>query len=853
MDNTINVLFIEDNPPDIRLVHELLKEAKQDQFLLVNKGTLSVSLDMLAKQPFDVILLDLGLPDSQGIDTFREINKIAFNIPIIILTGLQDETIAVKTIAEGAQDYLIKGKFDGNTLARSIRYAVERKHNENVIYEYAEIIQSSHEAIFSLTLDGIIRRWSHTAETIYHYTADEIIGKSFLILISTKDKKSIESLLQAIKSGDSFSQYEINLLDKDGHLVNSLMSIAPIKNKFGSIIGIAVLTQDVTQYKQTEQKLAMQLRLEAALSEASSVYDVTHSILKSICEILEFQIGEIWTIVPEENVIRCASIWKAYSLPGELQQERNQLSFKCNEGIPGNIWASKRPYWTTNLGQDRVMKHGESLLKVGINCCFGFPIIFDEKILGAILLFGKNFEEPDVRFMIQFEIIGKQIGTFFKRQYVEKELLYLTRHDKLTGLANRLVTEGILSDAIEQAKIHQTMVAFLYIDLDQFKNLNDTFGHGNGDIILQEVAQRLKNVTRKIDLVARFSSDEFAIVLPEITTKTYIDSCAQKILDIITLPFTIEKDKFYLTASIGISIYPYDGIDAHSLIKSADLTMYLAKKMGRNSYQYSSLELIEMEQKKVLLGAKLHQALERNEFILYYQPIVNVQTNKLVSVEALLRWKTADGVMVPPAEFIPLLEESDLILAIGEWVLETACKQIKKWHQFGLQNVAINISVHQLNAKFIKKIETTLDKTELSHDLLSLEITESLLMSKTKPILDAIKSLNEMGIYLSIDDFGTGFSSFSYLKNFRINVLKIDQSFITDVHKNKDSASIVNAIIAMAHALNIKTIAEGVETKKQLHFLQKAGCDEYQGYYYSEPLPPDELIKLLKTTFDSNT
>lgn len=841
----LNILFVEDNPPDIRLVHELLKETKKNQFVVVNQQLLSASLNSLNKQSFDVILLDLGLPDSQGIDTFREINKIAFNTPIIILTGLQDESIAVEMIAEGAQDYLIKGTFDGNMLARSIGYAIERKHNENAIHEYAEIIQSANEAIFSLNLEGIIRRWNHAAETIYRYTADEIIGKSFLILVPTEDNERVANLLNLIESGDSISKYEINLLDKDGHRVNSLMTIAPIKNKLGSINGAVVLAQDFTKFKQSEQQSALQFRIEAELSESSGIPDVLHNILKTVCEILEFQIGEVWVLAPEDTVLRCASSWKSYYLPDELTQVSDKLTFQYNEGIPGNVWASKHPYWTTNLSQDKIVTRRESLVESGINCCFGFPIMFDEDILGVILLFGRNFEEPDIRFMLQFEIIGKQIGSFFKRQHIEKELLYLTRHDKLTGLANRFVTEGILSDAIDQAKIHQTMVAFLYVDLDQFKNIDDTFGHDKGDLLLQEMAGRLKSISRKIDLIARFSGDEFAIVLPDIKTKKFVDSYAQKILDIIALPFTIDKNEFYLTATIGISIYPYDGIDVGSLFRAADLTMYQSKKTGRNSYQYSSMELTKMEQKNVMMGAKLHQALQKNEFTLYYQPIVNVQTNKLVSVEALLRWKTTNGEIIPPSVFIPLLEQSDLILVVGEWVLQTACEQIKEWHQLGLQSVAVNLSVHQLNAQFIKKIKHILDVVGLSPTQLLLEVTESVLMTRTKERLDILDSLTTMGINISIDDFGTGYSSFAYLKDFSIQVLKIDQSFIADVRKNKNSASIVNAIIAMAHALNIKIIAEGVETKKQLHFLQEAGCDEYQGYYYSEPLPPDELIKLL--------
>jgi diguanylate cyclase (GGDEF)-like protein/PAS domain S-box-containing protein len=846
MDTPLNLLFIEKSPVEAHVVQALLQKSALKHLNITHATSLSMSIDMLNTRPFDIILLVLESPDSQPVDTFEEIKKNAANTPIIILTELSNEAVAIKAVREGAQNYFIKGTFDGNRLARSISGSIEKKQNENTLYEYANIIENANEAIFSLTNGGIIKHWNHAAEAIYHYSKNELIDQPFSRLVPADDQDLLMHILNMIKSGESITQYEINLLDKYDNKIISLINVSPIKTKGGAITGITIFAQDLTERKQMEQLSAIQLRVEAALTEPAGLHEAPFNILKTICEILEFQIGEIWLIDSAEKALRCVSVWKKLSVTTSLSLATNQTIFHYNEGIPGAIWANKQSVWISSLKNDDVHTNKESLIKMGVNCSFGFPIMFNDEVLGVLIFFGQNLEQPDIRFKILFEVIGKRIGALFKRLHLETELLYLTRHDKLTGLANRYVTESVLNNALKQAEIKKTMVAFLYIDLDHFQNINDTLGYEKGDLLLLEVTQRLKKLARDIDLVARFGSDEFAIVVPDIKNKKKIDSFARDILNTIALPFLIDKKEFFLTASIGISIYPDDGLDVNSLMRAADLTMHQSKQTNINRYQYSSPELGEIEYKKTIMEAKLHRALQNNEFILYYQPIVTIQTNKITGVEALIRWKTSDGTIIPPMEFIPLLEHSGLIIPVGEWVLQTACKQIKEWQQLGLQTVAVNISVRQLNTQLVKNIKNILDETGLASNNLIIEVTESMLMAETKEILNNINALNIMGVRISIDDFGTGYSSFSYLNRLNINILKIDKSFISDVHKNKNSGAIVNAIILMAHALNIKTIAEGVETKKSLSFLKDKGCDEYQGYYFSKPLPPDELIKLLQ-------
>ncbi|KTD43678.1 bifunctional diguanylate cyclase/phosphodiesterase [Legionella quateirensis] len=425
--------------------------------------------------------------------------------------------------------------------------------------------------------------------------------------------------------------------------------------------------------------------------------------------------------------------------------------------------------------------------------------------------------------------------------------VYIAQHDSLTNLPNKIMAKIFLYNAIKHANNTNSMVAVIDLDLDNFKRINNTIGHLKADLLIKKVGRRLQKVTRtNIDLVARFGGNAFYIIVPLIKTKDEVTAATEKIRKTITKPLSIDKKEFYLTASIGISLYPFDGVEVNTLLEQADFAMYQAKNAGRNNIQFALQELRDLEKKKGEMEVEMHHAIENNQFILYYQPIVSTKTHNIVGVEALIRWINDKGDMINPEEFVPIAERSDLIISMGEWVLKTASKQFKEWQHYGLQTMAINISVHQLSDHLLELTKNILKQLELAEGSLIFEITETVLMQQTDVMLRFNKILTEMGVRVSIDDFGTGYSSFTYLNKFNISNLKLDVSFIKDVNNDKRKAAIVKAILQMAHTLNIKTIAEGIETKAEFEFLKENECDECQGFYFSKPLPPHELEKLLQ-------
>mgnify|MGYP002713154956 CR=1 FL=1 len=422
--------------------------------------------------------------------------------------------------------------------------------------------------------------------------------------------------------------------------------------------------------------------------------------------------------------------------------------------------------------------------------------------------------------------------------------------DALTGLANRTLFMDRLDRALTYAKRDEHLLALLYIDLDRFKDVNDTRGHARGDELLQQVAQRLQQCVRDMDTVSRLGGDEFTVILPVIREKSSAAMVARNILEELSRPFQLGGRENYLTASIGITVYPDDGADSGELLRKADTAMYQAKAGGRNSFRYFSVEMTQQAELRVRLESELRQALEREEFELHYQPVHRLSDSQLVGAEALIRWHAPERGLVPPDEFIPLAEESGLILPIGKWVIRQAFADMARLDKIGtrLSELAVNISTTQFREKtFAAQLIEFLGKHPHMKQRLCIEITERVFMDEhSEPVLQ-LEMLHQEGVRISIDDFGTGYSALGYLKRFPVDNIKIDRSFVSDVNKDGEDASLCEAIISIAHHLGMKVVAEGIEEREQWDFLRQKGCDFAQGYYMGKPMPVNVFIDYMKS------
>ena len=458
---------------------------------------------------------------------------------------------------------------------------------------------------------------------------------------------------------------------------------------------------------------------------------------------------------------------------------------------------------------------------------------------------GEPLFDPDGSFK-GYRGTGKDIT---ERKQAEARIQHMAHHDVLTDLPNRALLQDRLTQAIAYAERHGQPVWVVFIDLDRFKFVNDSLGHKAGDALLNAIALRLRSATRETDTVARLGGDEFVLVLPARSDEPMAGGILQRIMDSIAQPLAIAEQTFYLGCSMGVATYPVDGSSAEKLIEHADLAMYRAKEMGRNNFQFYTAAMNAGVLERLRIESALRSALERREFVLHYQPQVDLQSGRVVGMEALIRWQHPELGMVSPLRFISLAEETGLIVPIGAWVLRTACAQNQAWQQAGLGplRIAVNLSARQFaQPDLAQSIAAALAETGLAPQYLDIELTESLVMTDVERTIEVLRELKALGLQLSIDDFGTGYSSLSYLQRFPIDVLKIDQSFVSDITQQTDDALIVMSIIALAHNLKLHVIAEGVETQEQLDYLQQHGCDEMQGYLFSRPLPAAEFEQLLR-------
>ncbi len=438
-----------------------------------------------------------------------------------------------------------------------------------------------------------------------------------------------------------------------------------------------------------------------------------------------------------------------------------------------------------------------------------------------------------------------------ERKKAEERLMHLANFDTLTGLPNRMLFHDRLEHALAKASRNSRLVALLFLDLDRFKTINDSLGHSAGDELLKSVASRLLSNAREEDTVARLGGDEFTIILEGIGGGEDASTVARKVLDVMGQPFDLDGHEVFVTTSVGIAIYPLDGDNSDDLLKNADTAMYRAKEQGRNSYRFYTADMNAKAVEHLIMESSMRHALDRNEFELHYQPQVDLHSRELTGFEALLRWRHPELGLLYPNQFMPLAEDTGLIVSIGEWALNHACADLAAWNRQGLPNVrvAVNLSGRQFREeKLVDTVANALRASGLDSNLLEIEITESYLLEDIESAISTLDRLNELGIEISMDDFGTGYSSLSFLKRFPVDSVKIDQSFVRDISTDPDDATIAEAIIVLAKSLRLRVMAEGVENDDQLYFLRTRGCDQGQGFIFSGPIPADKVLDWFQAT-----
>jgi diguanylate cyclase (GGDEF)-like protein len=508
-----------------------------------------------------------------------------------------------------------------------------------------------------------------------------------------------------------------------------------------------------------------------------------------------------------------------------------------------------RPY--LRKGLDSLMERGRPL---SIDCQTATA---DEEDKHFIHLEAEEHRDVSGR----ITLVSGTIQDITSRKLAEEKIRYLAYYDSLTGLPNRVLFKEHLRRALTASEQHKRQFAILLLDLDRFKGINDSLGHDAGDLLLQQVADRLRLRVRPYDtvsrdseeqrasLIARLGGDEFTILLEGITNPEAAARVARRVIEALEAPFELNGNEVFISCSIGISIYPHDGTDLDILVKNADVAMYCAKDLGSSTFQFYTQEMNSASLQRLILETHLRKAFEKEEFFLHYQPQVDCVTNRIIGLEALVRWNNPELGLVSPGSFIPLAEDTGLIISLDRWVLATVCKQLEAWRAAGipLVRVAVNLSArHFLKANLNETIQQVRSRGAAAHNHLGLEITEGMLMKNAEEVVSVLGMLQETGVSISIDDFGTGYSSLSYLTRLPFHTLKIDRSFVSQIGDNEESASVVTAIIALAHSLNKEVVAEGVETAAQLQFLRENGCRVIQGYLFSRPLPEDKIREMLR-------
>jgi diguanylate cyclase (GGDEF)-like protein/PAS domain S-box-containing protein len=678
---------------------------------------------------------------------------------------------------------------------------------------------------------------------------EQLLGKSdFDITGHDAAQQIVEDDRYIIQSGKPLIDFEELLSSATGAKTWVSTNKVPLRDEHDHIVGLVGLCRNITDRKRTELLRAEEGRILEMIATNCPLAKVLETLTLTVEARLDGIIVSIILLDGDGKHMRHGA---APNLPESYNNAVDGLAIGPKVGSCGTAAWRRRAVIVSDITTDPLWEDYRDLVPLGLRSCWSTPIMSHHgAVLGTFAMYSREVREPDQIEIQLVDMATRIAGIAIERQLAEERINHMAHHDALTGLPNRVLLMDRLDQAILAAQRNERSVTVAFIDLDNFKVINDSLGHGCGDELLKIMADRMLRCVRGSDTVVRLGGDEFVILLTN--QSAAVGRSAEMIAKLqtrITEPVSIDGHLLQVTCSMGLAAYPKDGADASTLLMNADAAMYRAKELGRNNYQFCTAWLSTKNQEKLALQEGLRNALAREEFVLVYQPQVDLTTKRIFAAEALIRWQHPHLGLVSPAKFIPVAEETGLIAPIGDWVLKAACRQNKIWQDNGARpiSVSVNVSARQfMDRHWVSRVAQVLRESGLPAKYLELELTESLIMRDVKQAIATMRDLRAMDVQLSIDDFGTGYSSLNALKTFPVARLKLDSSFVRDIPHHSDDNAIAIAVISLGHQLGLKVIAEGVETAEQLQFLTDNGCDEFQGYHFSRPVPPAEIEALLR-------
>lgn len=805
----LRVLIVEDSENDTLLLVDYLEHSgfRLDWTRVDTEHSFRSALEQTQK--WNVVLSDYSMPHFSGAKALEILRNHDPDIPFIFVSGTIGEITAVDSMKAGAQDYVMKDNLLRlvPALHREMAEAELRRQRrvaEQSLRKLSMVVEQTTDSVFITDPRGLIEYVNPAFEELTGYSADEVIGHTpALVKSNAHDKDFFKEMWDTILAGKAFHHTFINLR-KDGTFFYEEKLITPLVDNEKNISHFVSTGRDVTDKVQGEEARARLLAILEATTDLVAIFDVNGRLYylnhagRSLMKLSATDDASVLNIV---NILPYSGMKQLWS---------DMLPIARRDGI-----------WQ---GETTLREWGGRLIPVS-----------------QVVITHKN-EMGGVAF---YSTIARDIS---ERKRFEEELRRRTTHDALTELPNRVLLCEFLTTELGRAKRQHTFVAVLFMNTDNFKRINDSLGRMAGDELLRLAALRLLTCVRPNDIVGRYGGDEFAIVFTDLTTLDEVMVITHKLREAFNEPFVIRGQDLYISFSTGIAMFPNDGEDAETLLKNADAAMYRAKGSGRNQYQFYTPAMNAQGQKLLTLETDLHRALERKEFLLYYQPQLEFVTGRVVGLEALIRWQHPERGLMSPIDFVPMLEDIGLIVPVGVWVLHEACKCYQRCINAGLPplRVSVNVSALQFRDRgLVALIRQVLTENNIPPQHLELEITESILMEDVKITSEVLSELDKLGVRLAVDDFGTGYSSLAYLSRFPLDVLKIDSTFVQDLMQDSNVKAIVEASISLGHKLGLEVVAEGVENEDQMIFLRDNECDLIQGYFSSKPLQVDEMMKFI--------